>query len=152
MAKRAPGEQVRVDKRPRKRARAFVFNVGRHVFRFLAETASTLLQDPDISDEELAVTFLSVGFRKQILVGLSAKEMRDTVKKLWTNASDQLIITRMRTFLRNLPKDFLCHGLPTNHSSFSYVNAWIVSCVLRKSAAISDHPPRDGVPAADTRE
>ena len=122
-------------KRPRKKKKdKFVFNVhvGKHVFLFLLNNVPTLLQDPDISQAELEATLISDDFKKQILAGHTSKEMRDTSKHLWNGASDQLVITRMRTYLRNLPKDIPCHGLPADHPSFPYVNAWMAmaSCVM----------------------
>ena len=60
-----------------------MFKVGKHVFLFLSNNVSTLLSDRDIADHELEATLISDDFKKQILAGLSDKEMRDTAKELW---------------------------------------------------------------------
>jgi len=131
MADGAPPEaQVGTAKRPRKRKRVFQFNVGKHIMITLSKLVPTLLSNPSISNEELRDILLADEMRLVILEGLSPKEKRDVIKGVWTSASDDLVAHRMRTWLRNLPKGQECHGLPVDHQSFSYINAWTSSCVM----------------------
>ena len=122
--------QIVAAKRPRKRKRVFNFNVGKHMMVTFANLVPTMLANPDIGDDELRDYLLSDDLRCTILQELTPKEMRDVVKGVYTNATDDLVAHRMKTWLRNLPKGQECHGLGIDHPSFSYINSWTASCVM----------------------
>ena len=91
------GMQIGAGKRPRKRKRALQFNMGKHMTITFSKLAPTLLSNLAIPDGDLRDIPLADDMRFTILQGLTPKEMRDTVKHVYTDASPDLVDMRMRT-------------------------------------------------------
>ena len=127
--KRKRDQETRSTKRRRKK-----FNAGRHAFHVMDKLAPVLLADPQVNDAVLNAALLCASTKDAMFHGLT-HQATTVVRKRVFHGNDQDLVTRLRTYLRDLLSDIHaeeCHGLKET-AGCRAVDAWLIA---RVSASI----------------
>merc|ERR1711998_150390 len=136
----------------RKRRKQYGFNVGKYIFEFLLDAVPRILADPSIQDDALRDILVDEALRDELLRGLPPRERRLVDKRLYPVTEDglmdeALVVTKYRTYMRELPDRYACHGVQ-EHPAFILVDRWKRACAGRKQASRPNKSSRACLPSA----